>query len=71
MKGKTVSKELIPGQDDEKNYLVTWKIDISAESPEQAAWQAKWIQIDPLSVANHFEVIDEEGNTTFVWTEED
>lgn len=63
--------DLVPGQDDEKIYLVTWKIEVSAENPEQAAWQAKWIQIDPDSVANHFEVTDEEGNTTFVWTEEE
>ena len=37
-------------------YLVTWTIDIDAESPEEAAVEALRIQQDPESEADHFEV---------------
>lgn len=37
-------------------YLVTWTIDIDADSPEEAAKKALHIQRDPVSSANMFEV---------------
>lgn len=40
------------------NYLVSWHIDIEADSPEEAAEQALQIQIDPESLATHFVVQD-------------
>ena len=45
-----------------KNYLVTWVIDIEAESAEKAAEQAYAIQQDPFSIATLFTVTDDEGN---------
>lgn len=37
-------------------YLVTWKIYIPAETPEEAAEKALEIQRDPTSLATVFEV---------------
>ena len=39
-------------------YLVTWKIDIDADSPEEAAAQALICQRDPESTATIFEVTE-------------
>lgn len=39
-----------------KTYLVTWRIDIDADSPEEAAAQALTIQRDIESIALCFEV---------------
>lgn len=39
-----------------KSYLVTWTIDIEANSPEEAAIEALRIQQDLDSEADHFEV---------------
>jgi len=39
-----------------KEYTVTWKIDIQADSPEEAAKIARVIQLDPDSTAEYFEV---------------
>lgn len=39
-----------------KTYLVTWKIDIEADSPEEAAAIALMIQRDPESSATFFEI---------------
>lgn len=48
------------------DYHVCWKIDISAESPEEAARIARKYQLDPDTHADHFEVFDEDGNATTV-----
>lgn len=37
-------------------YLVTWIIDIDADSPEEAAKKALEIQRDPNSIATYFTV---------------
>lgn len=42
-------------------YLVTWEIDIFADSPEDAAKQAREIQLDRTSLATHFTVRDPRG----------
>ena len=39
-----------------KTYLVTWTIDVDAESPWKAALEAKRIQRDRNSIANVFDV---------------
>jgi hypothetical protein len=39
-------------------YLVTWKIEVAADSPEDAALQALEIQRDPESMATVFDVVD-------------
>ena len=36
------------------HYLVTWKIDLDADSPEDAARQALEVQRDPASIATFF-----------------
>ena len=40
-------------------YYVTWDIDIEADTPEQAALEARKIQLDPDSLATVFTVVDE------------
>jgi hypothetical protein len=35
-------------------YLVTWSIEVEADTPEAAAKQAREIQLDPESIAVHF-----------------
>jgi len=45
-----------------KSFLVTWKIDIEAETPEEAAIEALRIQQDMESEATHFEVKDKKTN---------
>ena len=42
-------------------YTVNWKIELDAESFEDAAKKALEIQRDPDSTATHFEVCDEHG----------
>ena len=44
-------------------YRVIWKIDIDAESFEEAARKALDIQRDPTSIATCFTIVDEEGKT--------
>lgn len=39
-------------------YLVTWSIEIEADSPEEAAWIALATQRDPGSLADVFSVRD-------------
>lgn len=39
-------------------YLVTWRIDIEADSPREAARMALDIQRDPDSIATVFEIRD-------------
>jgi len=41
-------------------YLVTWTIDIDADSPREAAELARLIQLDPDSEAVYFDVDGEE-----------
>lgn len=41
-----------------KEYLVTWKIDIDADSPKEAAQKALMIQRDNESEATYFEIKD-------------
>lgn len=45
-------------------YLVTWQIDLDADSPEEAAQQAMNIMRDPLSMALVFDVTDKAANET-------
>ena len=45
---------------DQKEYLVTWQIEIYADSAEEAAREALEIQRDQESIANVFTVSDEE-----------
>jgi hypothetical protein len=39
-----------------RTYKVMWEIDISADSPEEAAKRAREIQLDPESWATVFDV---------------
>ena len=45
-------------------YDVTWRVQISADSPEEAAKIAQEYQRDPDSLATVFDVQDEHGNRT-------
>ncbi|SRR5579885_1513013 len=45
-------------------YRVSWKIDLDADSPEQAARAALRIQRDPTSIATVFEVTPRAGGKT-------
>jgi len=40
------------------DYVVTWVIDVDADSPEEAARKALDIQRDPESTANCFDVAE-------------
>lgn len=42
-------------------YLVTWRIELSANSPEDAARQAREIQLDPDSTALVYRVSGPRG----------
>ncbi len=42
-------------------YIVTWRIEIDATTPRDAAKQALEIQRDPFSSATVFDVTDEDG----------
>lgn len=43
------------------NYRVRWEIDVEADSPELAAWEALHIQRDPNSIATVFTVLGPNG----------
>ena len=45
------------------SYVVTWVIDLEADSADEAAILARDIQLDPDSMATVFEVTDEAGET--------
>lgn len=45
-------------------YLVTWQIDIEAETPRDAARAALAIQHNTLSIATVFDVTDRKSNAT-------
>lgn len=59
-----------------RTYLVTWTIDIDIDDehytdPDKdaaywAAWKAHEIQRDPMSVANVFEVVEEDGRGNLI-----
>jgi len=50
-----------------RSYLITWQIDIEADSPEEAAAQALIAQRDSEATCTCFEVKDkEDGQETFV-----
>jgi hypothetical protein len=51
-------------------YLVTWKINLSARHPKDAAIMALQIQRDPESIATVFEVKDQDGKIIQVDLEE-
>jgi len=42
----------------DKTYEVRWTIDLDAENPLEAVKLAKEIQLDPDSIANYFEIIN-------------
>ena len=48
------------------DYRVSWKIDVDAETPDEAAATARIIQLDRGSLANVFTVTDSEGNDVTV-----
>lgn len=50
--------------DNQREYLVTWAIDIYAESPEEAAREALRIQRDPDNIATVFEIRLGDESTT-------
>lgn len=50
-----------------RSYLITWRIDIEADSPEEAAAQALIAQRDHEATCTCFEVKDKaDGKETFV-----
>ena len=51
-----------------KDFLVTWEIDISADTAREAAEIAETIQRDPSSFATVFTVVDDDGNSECVDT---
>lgn len=48
------------------SYLVIWKIEVEAKTPEAAAVEAFSIQRDPESLADYFEVVGPDGKRTRV-----
>ena len=55
----------------QQRYLVTWEMDIYADSPREAAEKA-WDHMRASdSIANVFNVFDENGEKTLVDLEED
>ena len=48
------------------SYLVTWEIDIHADSPREAAEKAWGHMRHPDSTANVFTVVDKGGDSTLV-----
>lgn len=47
------------------DYIVTWRIELTAETPQEAIRQAREIQLDPNNTATFFEVaIDYELQNT-------
>lgn len=49
----------------QREYFVEWTIEVSADSPEEAANIARAIQLQPDNTANHFYVTaDDEDEST-------
>ena len=42
-----------------KDYIVTWRIELSAKDKKAAALRARKIQLDPNSTATFFEVAED------------
>lgn len=42
--------------DKQREFVVTWKIELSADTPQEAAKLAREIQLDDSSLANYFTV---------------
>ena len=42
-----------------KDYIVTWRIELSAKDKKAEALQAREIQLDPNSTATFFEVAED------------
>jgi len=40
----------------DNNYIVTWRIELTAKTPHEAIQQAREIQLDPNNTATFFEV---------------
>ena len=53
-----------------QRYLVTWEMDIYADSPWEAAEKAWGHMRHPHSIANYFEVFDQDGKATTIDLEE-
>lgn len=49
-----------------QTYLVEWSIDLDAESPVDAARQARGIQQDPGSVATVFHIYGDDGSDDII-----
>lgn len=49
----------------EKEFLVSWEVNINAVDALSAAKQARQIQLDPESGASIYEVLEEESDTKF------
>ncbi|MDD4987000.1 MAG: hypothetical protein PHQ43_14745 [Dehalococcoidales bacterium] len=47
-------------------YSIKWEIDLSAESPQEAAAEALGIQRDKNSTATIFSVTDSNGKETYI-----
>ena len=52
-------------------YHIVWKIDIEADSFEEAARIARESQRDPYTLATHFEIECETGEKENVWADDD
>jgi hypothetical protein len=52
------------------HYLVTWDIDVEADTPREAAMEARDIQLRSDSVATVFVVKDDNGNKVTLDLEE-
>lgn len=52
-------------------YRVVWEIDIEADSPREAAGEARYIQLDADSYALHFDVISDDGTVHHIDLNED
>ena len=46
-------------------YLVRWEIDLWADSPEEAARQARKVQLDKGSTATCFNIVDTREHKSF------
>lgn len=49
----------------ERNYVVTWIIEVDGASARDAAWFAREIQLDPSNIATHYHVQDAETGEEF------
>jgi hypothetical protein len=49
------------------HYVITWEIDVEADTPQEAAIEARKMQIIPDTEALHFTVTDESKSVTKVY----